>query len=189
MPLDCNHMTRTRRDEEFAQEALTRFFAERFSIPSVWEPDSQPPDFWVYPMDRRFAVEVTQLMESVEVGAITLTQRGANAALRSAVRKLEALARAAGLLQGFYHIHVCPLPAFRAVFPELQTRLLAYLISSRLIEKAAKSERVKEAIILLLIDAYHYADAKVGRSHKRIGHFTFSHGCSRLPELSMPGLD
>ena len=210
-------MLRTRKDEAFAQEALTRFFAERYPRPPIWEPGSEPPDFWVQMAGRRLAVEVTQVMESLEVGSITLTERGANAALRRAVQQLEALARDLGLLRGFYHIHVCPLPDFRTALPELQAQLFAYLeetarvqvgeqrelwrgqhgqrwtiqklhersadlaesislggakwegevreelralLSFRLAEKAVKSERFKEDVILLLIDAYHYGDAE-----------------------------
>jgi len=120
-------MTRIRKDEVFAQEALTRFLAERYPMPPIWEPGSEPPDFWVQMAGRRFAVEVTQIMESLEVGSITLTERGANAALRRAVQQLEAHARKAGLLRGFYHIHVCPVPNFRTARPEIQARLFAYL--------------------------------------------------------------
>jgi hypothetical protein len=209
-------MTRTRKDEAFAQETLTRFFAERYPTPPTWEPGSEPPDYWVHIAGRRFAVEVTQIMESLKVGSITLTERGANAALRRVVQQFETLARDAGLLRGFYHIHVCPVSDYRTARAELQARLFAYLeetahvqaaeqrelwrgrhgqrwtiqklhertddlaesmslggakwkgevqeelralLSSRLKEKAVKSERLKEDVILLLIDAYHYGDS------------------------------
>jgi hypothetical protein len=138
--LGCDHMTFPRRDETFAQEALTRFFAERYPRSPIWQSGSEPPDFWVYMAGRRFAVEVTQVMESLEVGSITLTGRGAIAALRRAVQQIEALARDAGLLRGFYHIHVCPLPDFRTALPELQARLFAYLSETARVQAGEQRE-------------------------------------------------
>jgi hypothetical protein len=209
-------MHENRRDEEFAKEAFSRFLTTRHSTPLQWGPGAQPPDFWLDVAERRFAVEVTQAMESFDVGPIVLTERGANAALRQAVQQLEYEAREAGLLRGFYHIHVCPLPDLRAILPVLRARLFAYLqdtaavtaadrvelwrgqygqkwtvqklhtkaaalaesmslggakwedevreelrnlLSARLAQKVEKARAIREEVIVLLVDAYHYADS------------------------------
>ncbi len=206
-----------RRDELFAKEAFSRFVASRHGTPK-WEPGprSQAPDFWLTLGERRFAVEVTQVMEPLDIGSRTTTGRGARAALDRAVRELRGGAQAAGLLRGFYHIHVCPLPDLRAVLPELQRRLFEYLqvtanssaaerkklwrgsrgqcwsvekihegspalaesmslgdakwegevreelpqlLAERLADKREKVRTIREEVILLLVDAYHYADS------------------------------
>ena len=210
-------MNQVRHDEEFAKEAFSRFLATRYTSPSWWEPGSQPPDFWLDVGGRRFAVEVTQVMESIDVGQHTLTNQGANAALRRTVQQLEHEARTAGLLRGFYHVHVCPLPQLRSILQDLRARLFAYLQSTAALpvaapeelwlgrdgqrwtveklhqerdalaesmslgtakwrcdilkeirellaasfsEKLKKTRSIQEEVILLLIDAYHYADGE-----------------------------
>jgi hypothetical protein len=210
-------MRHTRRDEQFAKEAFARFLATRHTTPPQWQPgpDSQPPDFWLVFEERRLAVEVTQVMESLAVSSLTLTERGANVALRQAVQQLEREAQAAGLLRGLYHIHVCPLPDLSRIFEDLRARLFAYLqdtaalaaaapqvlwhgqsgrewtvrkvradasalaasmslggpkwegdvrnelrtlVSASAASKLEKVRAIPEAAILLLVDAYHYAD-------------------------------
>jgi hypothetical protein len=209
-------MGQNRRDEQFAKEAFSRFLTKRHSTLPQWEPGSQPPDFWLDIAQRPFAVEVTQVMESLAVGPIVLTERGANFALRQAIQQLEHQAREAGLLRGFYLIHVCPLPDLRAILPELRARLFIYLqntaavpaadceelwrgqhgqrwtvrklhtktaaldgflslggakwegevrkelrklLSASLADKVEKTRAIREDVIVLLVDAYHYADS------------------------------
>src|SRR5258705_3659065 len=208
-------MDNPRREEQFAKEAFSRFLAGRHSAPPEWEPGSEPPDFWLNLGGRRLAVEVTQLMEWLDVGPPALTTLGANVSLTRTIQQLRLQAQAAGLLRGFYHIHVCPLPDLRRILPDLQTRLFAYLqdtaadsaaerrelwrgrygqrwmvekvhansdalaesmslgsaklegevreelsllLSTSLADKREKVRAIREEVIMLLVDAYHYAD-------------------------------
>jgi hypothetical protein len=83
-----------RRDEAFAQEALTRYLHSQGFSHLLWEePDQDPPDFFLTVDGQRHAVEVTQVMDSVELGGRVISDRGVVSALRQTVATLEEAAK------------------------------------------------------------------------------------------------
>ncbi len=107
----------------------------------LWEPGSQPPDFFLTVDGQRFAVEVTQVMESLELGGLSITSRGAIDALQRAVAELRSAAKKVDLLRGFYHIHVCAIPNLRACLPQIQGRVFHYLTETAN-RRTAEPERI-----------------------------------------------
>src|SRR5262245_40677912 len=101
---------RNRIDEICARDAFAPHLQARGYPGAVWEPGSQPPDWYLTLTAECYAVEVTQVMETVAVGGLKLSERGLTGALNRAVADLEEEAKRAGILSGAYHIHVCPLP-------------------------------------------------------------------------------
>jgi hypothetical protein len=96
-----------RDDEEFARETFTRFLARTGSVPPVWQDGTEPPDYFLSWQSAQYAVEVTQVMESFDVGARPLPYQGMAKALTGLTRRIQARALAAGVLHGTYG---CPAP-------------------------------------------------------------------------------
>ncbi len=108
-PLGSGAMSK-RDDEEFAKETFTRFLATSAKGSSAWAEGADPPDYVLTWNGLRYAVEVTQVMESFELGPRPLSYMGMSQSLRALTKRIEARAISAGLLEGTYGLALDPIP-------------------------------------------------------------------------------
>jgi hypothetical protein len=126
--------------EEWCRDEFDRWLRAEHAHASIqWEPGSDPPDFWLTFNRRRFAVEVTRLVDRDET---TVT-----AWLWREVNKIEQRLRTAGGLHGTYRVSFDSDPAeYRAPSPaqrrDLRTRLSTFL--EDYIRRTAGSEKEPE---------------------------------------------
>ena len=118
-----------RDDEEFARETFTRFLTRTGSLPPTWQDGTEPPDYFLSWHDARYAVEVTQVMESFDLGARPLSYQGMARALRSLTRRIQSRALAAGVLHGTYVLDLAPIPNLADQEPQLTEAVLRLLDS------------------------------------------------------------
>jgi hypothetical protein len=205
-----------RLDEKYAKEAFTRHLRSVGVAQIAWLQGAEPPDYSLVADAETFAVEITEVMESHDIGTGLMPERGVSKELRRLAREVEAKATTVGSLCGVYILAMHPIPHLSKQRAELIARALKYiadtvqdgtalqrtvlsgkegplvqiqkvsprgnavcemiagaevkwgpdivseastLISNAIIKKTAKIQMLKDPIILILIDGYHYADA------------------------------
>src|SRR5258708_602025 len=94
-----------RHDEEFAKETFSRFLRRQGEQNFFWLPGAEPPDYFMQVAEEKFGVEVTQVMESVELGKGKIPYQGVRQALKSFARELEERMKQ-GCLQGMFSTSV-----------------------------------------------------------------------------------
>jgi len=131
-----------RADEEFCKAQFDTFIKQFFTLPEViWEEVAQrdePPDYYLFLGNTRFAVEVTTLMELVSVSASSrLPHFHIHRLLEQFVDNVEEIARKEGYLQGNY------LVAFSTAIDNLtdvqdgmRDKLLEYIQTTSIVETA-----------------------------------------------------
>jgi hypothetical protein len=105
-------------------------FLSKNSISSVqdWREGEEPPDFYLSMDGNDYAVEVTNLMEQLNVGRTKLPIIGIIKSLKVCVDEVEKIARDRSILHGTYIVTFSkPIDNFRSVRIPLQTTLLQYI--------------------------------------------------------------
>jgi hypothetical protein len=118
-----------RDDEEFAKEAFGRFLSRAGGASAQWQDGPDPPDYFLTWGASRFAVEVTQVMEQLDLGAKPLPYRGMARALKSFTERLQAKAKEAGVLHGTYMLDLSPIPNLASHEAILTDQILRFLAS------------------------------------------------------------
>jgi hypothetical protein len=91
-------------------------------------PDDEPPDFYLIINNNRFAIEVTTLMENIQVGPLVLSQQKIIQTLWRFIRDVESLAKSRELLHGAYTVTFThAINNFKIVREKIQENILAYL--------------------------------------------------------------
>jgi hypothetical protein len=120
-----------RADEERCRLAFDSYVKKvSMATEVVWESceANDPPDYYVYLDNVKFAVEVTTLMETIQVGTIGLRQEAINQCLWQFVEGVERAAKSSGMLDGGYL--VCfpqPIDGFGDLKDRIQRELLEYI--------------------------------------------------------------
>ncbi len=130
-----------RPDEEFAQRAFAEFLSRTGSEEVSWAPGDEPPDRYVTVDARRFAVEITQIMELVPLGTHSMPDHGVNEFLRRFAVSLEDEAKERGVLKGTYAVYLEPIPNFAAHREVLSEQVFHYL------EATARDDSAQAATI------------------------------------------
>ena len=122
--------------EEFCKSKFDAFLIKLFaSSKVVWQDVAQkdePPDYYLYLDKSKFAVEVTTLMEKVEVGTATLPEVAIIDSLWRFVDEVELIARNKRCLQGTYIVSFSqPIDDFGIVRDRIQDDLLDYIQATR----------------------------------------------------------
>jgi hypothetical protein len=90
-------------NEEFCKAQFTTFLTTASSQTSIiWDEGANPPDYDLTIDGVKYAVEVTALMERIQVGSITLPESGIIDSLWSLVDEIEATAQKQNILTGSY---------------------------------------------------------------------------------------
>jgi hypothetical protein len=131
-----------RPDEEFCKAQFDAFI-KQFFIPSqiTWEEVTQqnePPDYYLFLDNTKFAVEVTNLIELVSVGtSSSLPHSTISMFFQQFVNKVETEAQAEGNLQGNYLVSFpTPIDDFSIVHDGIKTKLLEYIRKTSAFETA-----------------------------------------------------
>ena len=119
-----------RLDEDFARETFERFLKARCHGGTLWSTGGEPPDYDLEVDHVSYAVEITQIMGSIELAGQHISARATIESLRRFVSAVEWRAVDLGILTGGYHLHVCPVPNLRQVAEELTSRILTYVAAT-----------------------------------------------------------
>jgi hypothetical protein len=129
-----------RKDEEFCKAEFHNFVTKVLDPTSVrWEEvqdADEPPDFFLSLGTQKFAVEVTNIMEIIDVSPRPLSSCGISAALSSFTDEVEKRARDEGILHGTYVIGLEPLDDFGKVKPSLIAAILDYVRATKTLATA-----------------------------------------------------
>jgi len=136
------------RDEELCRSRFDEFIRAFLKYKSiVWEEVAQrnePPDYYLHLDGTGFAVEVTILMEQLEVGKLWLPQVAVLSSLWRLVDEVEATAIEKKCLNGAYLVVFSrPIANFRQVREQLFTDLLKYVQTTQNVTAAPESTILK----------------------------------------------
>jgi hypothetical protein len=120
-----------RLDEEAAKEAFTRFLHQAGSSVVEWRSGHEPPDYFLDVEGHEFAVEVTQVMETIALQHAIVSARGVSEALSRFAQAIHDAATEAGILNGTYVIHLSPVYSLPQEGPSLQEAALSYIAQTR----------------------------------------------------------
>ncbi|MGD0992904.1 MAG: hypothetical protein ABR998_10575 [Gemmatimonadales bacterium] len=116
-----------RLDEQFAVRAFDGFLDKVGSAPALWSPGDEPPDRYLTVHGEKFAVEITEVMESVHLGNGSMPDRGVNAALLRFASEVESEAIKQRILSGQYLMSLEPIPRMAVHRDRLLTAALEYI--------------------------------------------------------------
>lgn len=155
-------------DEEFCKSKFDEF-VRRVSGPSLiqWDDVAQqdePPDYFLYIDGTKYAVEVTILMEKLEVGNLQLPQVAVVASLWRLVDEVEATARRSGFLKGAYVVTFSrPIANFNEVRKQLFDDLLSYVKATQHVSTAPEKIVFKQGIQKCAIRKFQSQKSYIGK--------------------------
>src|SRR5262245_23304670 len=113
-------------DEEFVRETFHDFLKGRGEAP-LWEVGSEPPDYFLMLGDRRYSVEVTQVMEEFQIGSGRQTSQAIQSFLLGVAKSIEDEARSRGILHGTYNLSARAVDNFRVIQDAVVQSALEYI--------------------------------------------------------------
>src|SRR5689334_11080515 len=134
-----------REDEEHAKASFDRYLRNKYpNITIEWEDveqQNEPPDYFVYLGTEKIAVEVTTLMEAVELGGPkAITFQGVIHWMDKFVKETEKIAFSQDYLRGEYVIRFNrPIKDFGQVRQQIQLDILNYIHETKSFESAPES--------------------------------------------------
>jgi hypothetical protein len=137
-----------RKDEEFCKLRFTEYITNIYPVDAVrWEDvpiEEEPPDYYLYLDGTKYAVEVTDMIEQVNVGTTRSIPRNVVIDILAAfVKEVEKEAKKCNWLSGAYTVSFRkPVQNFRAVEIELREQILLYLQSTKELELAPHQELI-----------------------------------------------
>jgi hypothetical protein len=124
-----------REDEKFAKAEFDHYLRERTGIEDIsWEEGADPPDYILTVQDEKYAVEVTQITERIEVETEKgEEERGAiDAGWREFVSNAQQSAVDSGILaQQYVIVTLKPLPLSGTERAQIEAQLLAFVADSQ----------------------------------------------------------
>lgn len=127
-----------RPDEEHCRAAYDCYLATRFpGVPRDWE-ESERPDYFLDLGNERFAVEVTSVVEVVEVRPTPLPALALEASAFRLIERLEAQARAGDELRGTYVVCLSAIHNFPAHRAGIVGAIGSFIADTRQLAAASK---------------------------------------------------
>lgn len=100
-----------REDEQYACERFEAYVRERLPTAEIeWEEGEDPPDCYLQIDGRRFAVEITTIVDYVVVGTETIPRHSVETNRERLVEEIDNEAHSRGIASGKYYIGFPPLP-------------------------------------------------------------------------------
>jgi hypothetical protein len=130
-----------REDEEHARVSFDAWLSSLQVQRRDWEEvprKDEPPDYYFRLGETRYAVEVTALMDRLDLGAGPQPSRSVIASISRFVREIESEAVSRGILQGAYIVSAQPTRAFREREDAIRQGLLTYIAGTKGVERAAR---------------------------------------------------
>lgn len=130
-----------RHDEEQCKAVFHQFLCAYYPESAIsWKDGPDPPDFVLHASQDTFAVEVTTLMESYDLGDGPLPVAAVRATLQRFIKSVEMDARQAGTLQGSYIVFATkPIDYFASVKADAKRMLLQYIADTRTLRSAPET--------------------------------------------------
>lgn len=129
-----------RADEELAKKEFSLFLQNILNLHDyVWHDVSQkdePPDFLLKLQEKLYSVEVTSIMEMIEMGGNTLSSLAVSVFIKNFVESIEKISLDMGVLNGVYVVTMSPFKDFSKQENELQNKLLSYIDSTKTFQHA-----------------------------------------------------
>jgi len=155
--------------EEFCKSKFDEFIRAISESTSIrWEGVAQrdePPDYYLYLNGTKYAVEVTTLMEKIEVGNLELSQTTIIASLWQLVDEVEATARRENFLNGAYVVSFSrPLADFGKIREQLFDDLLAYVKTTQNLSTAPEQVIFKQGIQKCTVQKLHNQKSYIGKA-------------------------
>ena len=124
-----------REDEELAKKEFSIFLQNKLNLHDyIWHDVSQkdePPDFLLTIQEKLYSVEVTSIMEMIEMGGITLSSLAVSIFIKDFVESIEKIALVKGVLKGMYAVTISPFKDFSKQESELRNKLIGYIDSTK----------------------------------------------------------
>lgn len=120
-----------RADEELAKREFSFFLQNSLNLHDyLWHDVPQkdePPDFLLTIQKKLYSVEVTSIMEMIEMGGITFSSLAVSVFIKNFVESIEKASIDKGILRGGYVVTMSPFKDFAKYESELQKKLLSYI--------------------------------------------------------------
>lgn len=127
--------------EEYCKSEFQDYLESTTQVTQIkWEED-EPPDYYLYMDGKKYAVEVSTLVQRFRIGELTLSRIGVVASLWDLVDEVERTAEKEATLNGTYVVRFSrPITDFGTVRDQLFQQLLSYMRRTR--QHASARERV-----------------------------------------------
>lgn len=128
-----------REDEEFCKDTFDKFLSGFFNPTEiVWKDGNDPPDYDLYLGGRKFAVEVTTIVEEkTQIGSRRLSPVTIIVSFGRLKEEVKQIASDKGFLNGFYAItYSGPFDNFKSIKKTLKHNLLEYIRTTRVLRDA-----------------------------------------------------
>jgi hypothetical protein len=157
------------KNEEFCKSKFDEFIKTVSKSASIhWEDVAQkdePPDYCLYLNGTRYAVEVTIMMEKLEVGNLKLPKIAVVASLQQLVDEVEATARRNRYLNGAYVVSFSrPLANFSRIRGQIFDDLLAYVKTTQNVSAAPEQVVFKQGVRKCTIQKFDDQKSYIGRA-------------------------
>jgi hypothetical protein len=119
-----------RKDEEFCRVAFSQHLQRQSFNKMAWREvprSEEPPDYVLSIADRKFAVEITTLMEIEEIGGFRYPSEALDISLRRLCERLERDAKKTKILSGLYILGLEPIANLKIREPEIRQRVFDYM--------------------------------------------------------------
>lgn len=173
-----------RYDEELAKSAFAKFLntrPEQYKI--TWETvpqEFEPPDYYVNIEGMRYAVEVTAIIDQIEINGRAYSSLDISSSLRKFIDELEAMVKNKNMLRGGYAVGLSPLSNFPDRRGELLMKLLKYIERTQYMVKAEEEVIIKSGYEYVGIQKIDDKESYVGE----IISYTPKYKSESLDELS-----
>lgn len=164
---------RTRNEEEYCRSIFQSFLEERGFQEMQWERVDQqfePPDYYLLLNGKRFAVEVTTLMEQVGIGGQKLSMHSVLNSLRALVEKVKAEAIKDNFLQGAYVVRFArPIEWLKDHSDQIHKDLLEYIKATQFEASYPEQFVYKRGRQIVAIQKIHNQKTYIGRVGPTVG--------------------
>ncbi|HXV63934.1 MAG TPA: hypothetical protein VEK15_24760 [Vicinamibacteria bacterium] len=149
-----------RADEEYCKDTFSTFLARHFAGSQVsWSEvpqNEEPPDYYLTIDGKRYAVEVTSLIDDVIIGeSVRMSNVGARRSLVTLCEDMKRNLAERGLLFGAHVMTLQPIEGLRDLRPLIEKRVIEYVQRTRFEKAAAREVLVRKGRARIAIQKHH----------------------------------
>jgi len=122
-----------RKEEEFCKQKLNDHLKQLLPETRLcWQEGDEPPDYYLYLNDARYAIEITSLVARVTVGDDFQPMQKVIASLKNLLWQVKEEANSVDENSGHYHVHFSrPINNLKSVSQELKRSILSYILKAK----------------------------------------------------------
>jgi hypothetical protein len=145
-----------RKDEEHCKSAFDAFLRQRCQEEDiVWNDEDNPPDYYLQLNGNKYAVEVTSLMEVIQLGNESLSHLTFIEAVHDFLKQIEQQAVREGILKGAYVVDYKPLNDFGKWKKYISKNIMDYIHATRDAPSAPERTILNRGHLGWSIEKYH----------------------------------